>query len=813
MSIVDHKITEQQIADYGLNSLPDLLTGTAGENKTAMQKLLVLIGIPAINAAIDELALVEAQADDWAVAEAARAAAERLRAAAEEARATAEQGRASAESSRVTAESGRVTAETGRVNAESARVSAESARATNESSRQTAESGRATAESGRVSAETNRVSAESSRVSAESGRVREENLRVDAELQRVNTFAEQVEQANKSRVEAQTSAEAAELSEANARQHAEDALRSENSIQVFVGENPPTDGSKLIQIIDVEEPESFQAATIQEVNAAMTAYNTREQIAAVTVGTLIATYGVREALRRFVAANADMNLTAACDCFFGAAAGTGKIYTSQFYCFDVSNAAAGEKLDDNAGMVCVPSTATIAGQDDYATLPLFCPIDCNYTIDATTLDVVITEIDGITNGFSRTTPKGLCGVMQMTGWVHRYNDGTNRGVHYSDTKINSNYKPLPEAVRVDGTVRNFVVHAKYVAGYDADGTLTSASGLNPVAYNTLNTANSISHNGQIAMWRKRGNQYSGESLCDRAFMQTMLEVKYANLGNAGIMNGCRSYSVQYKVAAAETGVQRVLLTPSQATNFIVGSCVVIGHSTDRATVASRDVANMVRITDISDVEISGTTYGAVTVDNGGTSFDVDADAYIGTSPWWSGWCDTVLGNDGSQINPTSNKEPFIIQGIETMVGAYEVLADTVLNYNGDGTASVMVCKTAAQLASGSAGNSPEALEEKIANQNTADAWRYVSTAGLEQIAATVPVETLAAGSSVGYKAGAYLKKADDTGLYEWLAGGNLTNGGYAGLSCLVGSYGLGYAYWYIAARASGSGGNRGEYGA
>ena len=70
---------------------------------------------------------------------------------------------------------------------------------------------------------------------------------------------------------AQISAEEAELSEINARQHAEDALRSENSIQVFVGENPPTDGSKLIQIIDVEEPESFQAATIQEVNVAVDA--------------------------------------------------------------------------------------------------------------------------------------------------------------------------------------------------------------------------------------------------------------------------------------------------------------------------------------------------------------------------------------------------------------------------------------------------------------------------------------------------------------------------------------------------------------
>ena len=283
MSITDHKITEQQIADYGLTSLPDMLIGTAGENKTEMQKLLVLIGIPAINAAIDELALVEAQADDWAVAEAARAAAELLRAAAEEVRATAEQGRTSAESSRVTAEQARASAEASRVNAESSRAAGENTRSGAETLRTQAELARTNAEnlraqaegvrnnkeSARSSAEYSRANAEDNRVAREFDRSRAEEQRVINENNRQNSFLTEVQQAQTARVGAQEAAVAAAQSETNAKQHEDSAKTAANSIQVYVGDNPPMDGSKLIQIVDIPNPKDFAAVNRGELDDAI----------------------------------------------------------------------------------------------------------------------------------------------------------------------------------------------------------------------------------------------------------------------------------------------------------------------------------------------------------------------------------------------------------------------------------------------------------------------------------------------------------------------------------------------------------------
>ena len=170
MGIREHKITEKQIADYGLTSLPDLLTGTANENKTAMQQLLVLIGIPAINAVIDELGTIEDDTRNWGEAEslrvlqeAARAAAEAARQSAEQGRDTAEQARAAAEVLRQSAEQARAQAEQGRTDAETARQSAEQARVRAEDARSAAERVREQAEAARASAEQGRSAAEAAR--------------------------------------------------------------------------------------------------------------------------------------------------------------------------------------------------------------------------------------------------------------------------------------------------------------------------------------------------------------------------------------------------------------------------------------------------------------------------------------------------------------------------------------------------------------------------------------------------------------------------------------------------------------------------
>lgn len=140
------------------------------------------------------------------------------------------------------------------------------------------------------------------------------------------------------------------------------------------------------------------------------------------------------------------------------------------------------------------------------------------------------------------------------------------------------YKPLPEGVAVDGSLRPFVIHAKYMAGRGADGKLTSASGLAVV--------NFISMDGQRAEWKKRGADYCGICGCDLAFRMRMFWAKYGKKGNSGTLEGCSGYNYQYKAAVSETGVTRVIMTADQANSYLVGSTVSVGDvgtgtSTDR----------------------------------------------------------------------------------------------------------------------------------------------------------------------------------------------------------------------------------------
>lgn len=331
------------------------------------------------------------------------------------------------------------------------------------------------------------------------------------------------------------------------------------------------------------------------------------------IPSLITQLGVKNALKAFAEANADYDsLTNICNRFFTAAAKlvTGT-YTSQFYKYNSSNTPLGTKLDANAELTCTPSTNTVAGTDDYAELPLFACFDVNYTIDETSLEPVVHAIKDVYGGFSSAPTNSLVGVMQMTGWVQRTSTETTKKVEYRATS-ETGFKPLPEAVRVDGTVRGFVIHAKYAAGYNSAGVLSSVSGVQPATLRSGSEGStSISHDGQIARWREWGQQYCGSSLCDIAFIQLMLEIKYANLGSAGVMSGCRSYYLGYTAAVSENGVKRIVLTASQANVFIVGSRVSIGTDTDRTKATCYDVHDIATVERIEDVTIDGTAYKAV----------------------------------------------------------------------------------------------------------------------------------------------------------------------------------------------------------
>ena len=458
----------------------------------------------------------------------------------------------------------------------------------------------------------------------------------------------------------------------------------------------------------------------------------------------------------------------------------------------------GSKTGDNYGMSCTPSTTSVKNQDDYASVPLFFPIDCNVELDANG-DPHIKGIDGICGSFARTDPAKIVCVMQMTGWVRFVVDNTVAlyGWDYTDAPMKDGFRPLPEAVSLyDNSVRSFVVHGKYSFGPN----WSCCSGQKSMIW-------TVSHNSQLTGVQSQwGTRYCGATSADDAFMKLMLYLKYARLDTDRILHGCNNYNYEYQPAVAETGVERIILTTAQGANLIVGSTVVLAASKRSAS----NVVDRCRITQIVTVSIDGTNYSAIYVDNGGTTFNTTTDMWLSTIAWHTGSTDDVLGNDGG-IDPTSDRYPVKIQGIEYMLGFYEVMGDVILSYGSQDSVNKCipnVCRDATKL---STSVTSDYAAGTGAPTGSSAAWQYPKQmrSRMDLLELIFPYD-IGGSTSGGPRDGFYLLIVT-SGVYEWLRFGLLYNGvGTAGLSCGYGGYGLGSAIWTVGGRLSVTG-NRGEF--
>lgn len=491
-----------------------------------------------------------------------------------------------------------------------------------------------------------------------------------------------------------------------------------------------------------------------------------------------------------------------------------KTFGTKFYNFGTSQTTQGELCDDSAEIgVTTPSTNTVKGKDPLHQQFAFWTVEVEYEIDANG-EIEIKSVAKVDSSFNRGGTNGMVGVAQKTGWLSITNDSVNWWVRYRTAQA-PGYVPIAEGVSpVDNKPRAFVVHAKYMGGKGADGKPTSASGLAPLNY-------SWSHNSQIAEWRKRGANYAGISICDIFFRILMFWLKYAKKGNSGTMEGCTSYNFQYKCAVAETGVTRVLLTEAQAKNLLVGSSVIVGDvgsgtSTDRGVASMYKCAKNVRILSIVSTVVEETTYYAVNLETD-TPFDTTTDTYISTMPWWSGSCDDVLGVDGSPTSCTNGKEPFIIQGLESQIGAYAVVADIIdtITVSEDSTtmtikpATVRLAKNIAQSRSANYVDTNKPLTiPKPANW----AWHFIGDLAYDKAHPEFTLPSIVdngANSGNGFKSAVLVPTSG--GVCEWLSWGYLVDYSACGLACASLPYGLGIASWLFAAGAPGSGANRGEW--
>lgn len=449
------------------------------------------------------------------------------------------------------------------------------------------------------------------------------------------------------------------------------------------------------------------------------------------------------------------------------------------------------KDDAMTALVCEPSTNAYAGRDDTRGINLFECRLCNFTTDADGVNH-ITAIQGEDTRFALDGSNGDVGVLRPVHYRRIAVGATHTKISRTDTPRDG-FVPEPGAKMPDGSIRPYMVHAAY-GGSNYEGRLASVSGQPLWTHN-------MSHNTLVNMKESLGGA-SGKTHADDTYMKEMFLLKYAKKGNEGVMRGCVGYDVHCNPAVSEEGVKRVIVPNATAANLLVGSAVQIGTnptaSGDRNRADCYDVADKVKILSIEPYDANNKAVN-LELDS---PIDVYTTYTMFTAPWRTGACDNVQGVDGSPTNNTSGKEPFKIQNIETMYGAYEILGNVIIDAKALADEScvdeVHICYDTANVAT----SITDAYVDTGVSLPVVEAagWQY-ATDFVDAGGLLVPQGT-GGTSTTGLMDAVYQNAYTSKGTREWLGLGSLNHGGGAGLWCVYANNWLGVGYWSFASRRS-----------
>lgn len=477
---------------------------------------------------------------------------------------------------------------------------------------------------------------------------------------------------------------------------------------------------------------------------------------------------------------------------------TGKVYTVKMPRFASNPTVACEKLDDNAGLVCEPSTDTVEGRDDYADIPLFKWYNCNYKRDASGR-AYPTAIEHLSDDYRKTGTVDV-GVIQMTPYV-KWDDSDPDYILWSITDSpRDGFTPWAAAKSGD-TVYPYVVHSKFFSGVGEDGLLRSVYDLVP--------ARSQSYNSLITDYAKKGAGYKGAGGEKVAWQILFNSIKYAVKSSQEKYAGCTGYSLQYPAAVQRS--EKLTYFPiktAQAKNLLVGSRVSVGYGSkgsdgtinnDRSTLTIHRYADEAKILKIEPID---DTTSAVYLDC--DAFDtmpvalsdtLNAPITLSTMHWHSGTTDAVIGHhDGSPGSNTDSKHPYRVQGIEYAVGGYEVLSDVVLAFDDSDGKDVYV--SPAGVAHTKTGAEILAKYKKVGSFLAGDWW--IGDIGFDPETCVTWPATQGSGDKTGVGDRVYGGgNASKNTLRECLQGsGGLWNGSVAGASCVYCWGGLWGRNWY-----------------
>ena len=485
-----------------------------------------------------------------------------------------------------------------------------------------------------------------------------------------------------------------------------------------------------------------------------------------------------------------------------------KTYTVRNIHESVSGDASGTPLDDLAdGRSAAPLvTDASTGVADWAENdPMTWYVRANAkSLADGTMEVLAVETEAAFDVTGETAPV-YCFSPALA--VKEWDDGSYLYTSWH-MRAGDGYVPMAGDVAPDGTHRLLTWHPAFYGGKNSAGGMTSGAGLLPMPWTSANAA--------LPLARKL-TAYDGLWCdCDTQFALMAWRLRHWTLSNSGQLEGCTYYNYQYTLAAAETGVKRVLLTKAQGTNLLVGSCVCLGErgsntNNDRNQAYNHDVFNIAKILSVETVTVNDTEYAAVNLDLAST-IDTTTTMLVSTMPWPNGTTEALPGHsDGCIGNLTNGKYPYRIAGMEMQIGSYceelDPLWQASLVDNDHWHYDVYSCRDSEKLAGSITANYQKVGEFDLPNANK---WSWNFIRALNKMAAEAQIPTKFGGSTSTYVKAAFSSPGGAGVSAPWRFG-NLNDGGRCGLPCAAGDRGPGGSGWNGVPRLAGSGKKRGEW--
>ncbi|WP_417082214.1 BppU family phage baseplate upper protein [Gemmiger sp.] len=485
-----------------------------------------------------------------------------------------------------------------------------------------------------------------------------------------------------------------------------------------------------------------------------------------------------------------------------------KTYTVRNIHESVSGDASGTPLDDLAdGRSAAPLvTDASTGVADWAENdPMTWYVRANAkSLADGTMEVLAVETEAAFDVTGETAPV-YCFSPALA--VKEWDDGSYLYTSWH-MRAGDGYVPMAGDVAPDGTHRLLTWHPAFYGGKNSAGGMTSGAGLLPMPWTSANAA--------LPLARKL-TAYDGLWCdCDTQFALMAWRLRHWTLSNSGQLEGCTYYNYQYTLAAAETGVKRVLLTKAQGTNLLVGSCVCLGErgsntNNDRNQAYNHDVFNIAKILSVETVTVNDTEYAAVNLDLAST-IDTTTTMLVSTMPWPNGTTEALPGHsDGCIGSLTNGKYPYRIAGMEMQIGSYceelDPLWQASLVDDDHWHYDVYSCRDSEKLAGSITANYQKVGEFDLPNANK---WSWNFIRALNKMAAEAQIPTKFGGSTSTYVKAAFFSPGG-AGVFAPWRFGSLCDGGSGGLPCAYGRRGPGTSAWYGVPRLAGSGKKRGEW--